>query len=79
LLADFLLRKYTKKAACWAAFSLIDGWLGPSGTDKKVFNTTVVENRESILVSDLFAYALALCTRAGAGTLVVRRPGAERG
>ncbi len=49
---------------------------------KGVFNTTVgnsVENRESILASDLFAYALALCTGAGAGTLVGRRPGAERG
>ncbi len=62
---------------------MIDGWLGPSGTDKKRFLTRTavnsVENRESILVSDLFADALALCTGAGAGTLVARRPGAERG
>jgi hypothetical protein len=61
---------------------LIDGWLGPTRTDEKVFNTTVensVENRECILVSDLFTYNLALCTGAGAGTLVARRPGTERG
>jgi hypothetical protein len=57
------------------------GGFGLLGLMKKVFNTTVgnsVENRESILVSDLLADALALCTAAGAGTLVERRPGAER-
>jgi hypothetical protein len=55
---------------------------GLLGLIKKVFNTKVensMENRGSILVSDLFAYALALFTGAGAGTLVVRRPRAERG
>jgi hypothetical protein len=54
---------------------------GLLGLIKEVFKTTVensVENREGILVSDLFADALALCTGAGAGTLVGRRPGAER-
>jgi hypothetical protein len=54
---------------------------GLLGLIKKVFNTRVensVENRECILVSDLFTYALALCTGAGAGTLVGRRPGTER-
>jgi hypothetical protein len=68
LLADFLLRNGTTKAACRAAFVLIEGWLGAFWADKKVFNTAVgnyVENRESILVSDRFAHALALCTGAG--------------
>ena len=38
-----------------------------------------VENRKTILVSDLVADTLALCTGAGAGTFVARRPGGERG
>src|ERR1700730_5066430 len=84
--ADFLLRNGTKKAACWAAFVLISGWLGGVARafwdwEKKVFKRRVdnsVGNRESILLSDLFADALALCTGAGAGRLVARRPGAER-
>jgi hypothetical protein len=54
---------------------------GLRGRIETVFNTTVgnsVENRESILVSDLLAEALALCTAASAGTFVAGRPGAER-
>ena len=57
------------------------GGFGLLGLIKKVFNTTVgnsVENRKSILVSDLLADELALCTAAGAGTSVAGRPGAER-